>query len=193
METKSPLLSKTIWINVLAVTAFYLQSKFGFVISPEDQIYVLGFVNLILRVITRKPLNWNLQGKQSGRIGYALTIALAALCMVLLLAPLALAKDVSLSWDPSPTQGVTGYKIHYNCVDDSQPFPDIVDVGDVLNTTVADLVDSQGCYFAVTAYNAAGMESGYSNIVYSQGFVPPQPATNLRGISTVNAINIPVQ
>ncbi|MDT8420110.1 MAG: fibronectin type III domain-containing protein [Desulfuromonadales bacterium] len=85
------------------------------------------------------------------------------------------AKTVDLSWDPSPDSEVLGYKIYYNA--DSSAFPfngsgaaegsSPIDVGHVLGTTLTDLPDEQTHYFAVTAYNAEGIESGYSNIVIS--------------------------
>ena len=91
------------------------------------------------------------------------------------------AKTVDLSWDPSPDSAVVGYKIYYNA--DSSAFPfdgsgaaegdSPIDVGHVLGTTLTDLPDEQTHYFAVTAYNAEGFESGYSNIVTSPAVGEP--------------------
>jgi hypothetical protein len=58
MNMKSWYLSKTLWLNAIAVLAMLLQTKFGFVIDPESQAGILAVVNLILRVITHQPLEW---------------------------------------------------------------------------------------------------------------------------------------
>ncbi len=50
--------SKTIWINLLAAIALIAQSQYGYVIDPETQAVLLGFVNLVLRVVTKQPINW---------------------------------------------------------------------------------------------------------------------------------------
>ena len=58
METKAWWTSKTIWVNVLAVAATFATSQFGFEISAETQIAILGVVNFILRVITKSEVAW---------------------------------------------------------------------------------------------------------------------------------------
>ena len=112
--------------------------------------------------------------------------------IILLSLPLvSFAKDVTLSWDASPSEGVTGYKVHYS-VNTDQPFPVILDVGNVLTAQVVDLPDDTGYYFSVSAYDAAGFESVYSNIVYSPGFAPPVAPAGLSGVTRVNNIDIPI-
>ena len=49
-------LSKTLWINVIALSALLIQSQYGFVISPEEQLGIITVANLILRAITGKEL-----------------------------------------------------------------------------------------------------------------------------------------
>jgi hypothetical protein len=91
---------------------------------------------------------------------YLTTLAMA----LLLLAGLAVAadaKDVTLSWDASPTASVTGYAVHYGKYSGDMEYE--ADAGDALTYTVADLPAGEW-YFAVTAYNETS-ESGYSNIV----------------------------
>ncbi len=88
-------------------------------------------------------------------------------------------QDVTLSWDPSPTDGVTGYKVYYTKDMTEYPFqgigadqgPSPVDVGDVLSTTLTNLPDDETFYFSVTAYVDDSQESSYSNIV-SNGWIP---------------------
>lgn len=50
--------SRTLWVNVLAVIAIVLQGQFGYVLTPELQMTALGVVNVILRGITKKAINW---------------------------------------------------------------------------------------------------------------------------------------
>jgi hypothetical protein len=85
------------------------------------------------------------------------------------------AKTVTLSWDASPTVGVTGYKLYYKAGSSTPPLDGIganegnspIDVGNVLTYIVTGLPDSDIHYFTLTAYDAAGYESSFSNIVNS--------------------------
>jgi len=56
--TKPFYLSKTLWINVIAVMALLFQLKLGFLISPEEQIAILAVINLIVRAITKEELSF---------------------------------------------------------------------------------------------------------------------------------------
>ena len=58
MESKAIWLSKTFWLNVLAVVALIVQSQFGFVISPELQASLLMILNVILRLVTKTEVTW---------------------------------------------------------------------------------------------------------------------------------------
>ena len=49
-------LSKTLWINGIAVAAMIIQAQYGFVINPEEQLAILAVVNLIIRAITKEEL-----------------------------------------------------------------------------------------------------------------------------------------
>lgn len=91
-----------------------------------------------------------------------------------------LAGTVTLTWDPSSTPTVTGYKIHFGPTSGitSGTYPNVVDVGNVLTTTIPNIPDTTFTYFAATAYDAAGNKSGFSNEVYRI----PAP-TNLRIIT----------
>jgi len=83
------------------------------------------------------------------------------------------AQDVTVSWDPSPSAEVTGYKIYYQQDNANLPLngsgasegPSPVDAGNNLSFTLTDLPDSVPHYMGVTAYNALGDESDLSNIV----------------------------
>lgn len=84
-----------------------------------------------------------------------------------------MATDVVLSWDANVDTITAGYKLYYKKDSLSLPFDGSdavqgnspVDIG---NNTVAVLNDidvNARYYFAVTAYDAGGNESNYSNIV----------------------------
>ena len=54
--TKVWYLSKTLWVNVIALIAIVAQGVTGFIIAPEAQAGLLVVVNLILRAITNEGL-----------------------------------------------------------------------------------------------------------------------------------------
>lgn len=51
-------MSKTLWLNVIALAALIIQTYTGFVIDIEAQGVLLSVINLILRAITGAPLSW---------------------------------------------------------------------------------------------------------------------------------------
>lgn len=53
---KSWYLSRTLWVNVLAAVALFLQNQYGFVMPPELQAGFLMALNVVLRVITKEGL-----------------------------------------------------------------------------------------------------------------------------------------
>lgn len=58
MESKSPFLSKTLWINVIAIVGMFIYAGNGGTVPPEIATVVLGAINLVLRLITKKPIEW---------------------------------------------------------------------------------------------------------------------------------------
>jgi hypothetical protein len=74
----------------------------------------------------------------------------------------AYAGDVSLAWDPSASENVVGYKVYYGNA--SRSYDSFQTVTNQTSCTVTDLSDGT-YYFAVTAFDSAGNESGYSNEV----------------------------
>jgi hypothetical protein len=72
------------------------------------------------------------------------------------------AGDVSLAWDPSISEDVVGYKIYYGNFSGS--YHSFRTVTNRTTYTVTGLADGT-YYFAVTAFDSAGNESGYSNEV----------------------------
>ena len=58
MDGKKWFLSKTFWVNILAIVALIIQTYTGFVFSLEAQVSVLGVLNILLRTITKAPIEW---------------------------------------------------------------------------------------------------------------------------------------
>jgi len=74
----------------------------------------------------------------------------------------ALAADAILSWNANSESDLAGYKVYYGTSSGNYGNP--IDVGNQTTYTVTGLTGST-YYFAVTAYNTSGTESGYSNEV----------------------------
>ena len=51
-------LSKTLWINVLAVAGLFMQTQSGFIFDASMQAGLLCLVNIGLRTITKEPVIW---------------------------------------------------------------------------------------------------------------------------------------
>lgn len=91
------------------------------------------------------------------------TASVAATILFLLLLPTAaIAGNVSLQWDPNSESDLAGYKVYYGTSPGQYGTP--ITIGVTTTYTVSNLVPGT-YYFAVTAYNSAGLESGFSNEV----------------------------
>ncbi len=108
------------------------------------------------------------------------------------------ASTAVLKWDPSSDASVTGYKVYYQADSPSQPFTGTgaaqgaapINVNNQTTTTISGLDPAHAYYFAVTAYNAAGVESPYSNIASITELLAPttslsSPANNATVSGTV--------
>ena len=59
MKAKKLWTSKTFWINLIALVAIILQVVMGKEAIPaEAQASLLAVINVILRLITNKPIEW---------------------------------------------------------------------------------------------------------------------------------------
>lgn len=89
-------------------------------------------------------------------------ITLATLLLLLFWRIDAKAADALLAWDTNTEADLAGYRIYFGTSSRSYGAP--IDVGNQTSYTVSGL-GTQTYYFAVTAYNASGRESDYSNEV----------------------------
>jgi hypothetical protein len=71
------------------------------------------------------------------------------------------AAEITLAWDQNSEPDIAGYRIYYG--QESRSYTNVVDVGNYTSCVIADLEDGETYYFAATAYNTEGYESGYSN------------------------------
>ena len=97
----------------------------------------------------------------------------SALLLVLLISVWARAEQVTLAWDPNTESDLAGYRIHHGTASGSYSVH--IDVNKVTTYTVTGLTAGQTYYFAATAYDASGNESGYSNSV---SYAVPGAAVN---------------
>ena len=89
-----------------------------------------------------------------------LTICLLALSVC------ANAADVTLTWDANAETDLAGYRVYQKQDSAVPPFTRVQEIPKGTTTASVTGLDSTHSYsFAVTAYNTAGMESAYSNIV----------------------------
>ena len=100
----------------------------------------------------------------SGRISQPLYLILASFFLLigLFLFPSQglYAAQVTLAWDAETGSSVVGYKVYYGTASRSYQFN--IDVGNNTTSAVSNLQTGTTYYFAVTAYNTTGEESGYS-------------------------------
>lgn len=82
--------SKTLWLNAIAVLALIIQSQANFVIDVEAQAGLLAFINLVLRLITKEPINWTgtstdsaSTNNQAGFASLPLLLGMGLLCLAL--------------------------------------------------------------------------------------------------------------
>ena len=93
--------------------------------------------------------------------------------------------EVTLAWDPNTETDLAGYKIYYGY--NNLTYHTCVDVGNINDVTISGLKDDQTYYFAVTAYDASGLESDYSNQVIHR---TPKPDSDGDGLMDADETNI---
>lgn len=92
---------------------------------------------------------------------------------------IAAAGSLNLSWSPNTETDLAGYKVYYGTATKTYGLP--IDVGKVTTYTVTGLTDQTTYYFAVTAYDLAGNESGFSTEAFGTvpDKTPPAPPAGL--------------
>ena len=71
--------------------------------------------------------------------------------------------DITLAWDSNSEPDVAGYKLYLG--NSSHNYTQVVDLGMTDQYTIRDLIEGTVYFFALTAYNQNGLESGFSNEV----------------------------
>ena len=106
-------------------------------------------------------------------------------------AAIAAAGTATLAWnapttnaDNTPLTNLAGYKVYYGTASTKYGAP--VDVGSARTFQVNTLAEGATYYFSVTAYNTAGLESGFAGEVSKSVPLPLQYAltTTLTGTGT---------
>jgi fibronectin type 3 domain-containing protein len=76
--------------------------------------------------------------------------------------------SVTLAWneptaymDGTPASGTIGYKVYYGTA--PRTYANVVDVKNMTSCSIGALSSGRTYYFAITAYDATGIESDYSN------------------------------
>ena len=108
---------------------------------------------------------------------------LLTILAILAIAGIAQAATINVSWNPNTEPDLSGYKLYHGTA--SGQYGEPVDVGNVTGH-VMEITPQYGAtyYFALTAYDTSGNESGYSD--EATCFVPdgraPEKPTGLRAI-----------
>ena len=113
---------------------------------------------------------------QNSLIAVIRLIAVVAGSLSVLSGSLALAQtaqNVSLAWDAETDPSVVGYNLYSGTSSNSLTLTQ--KVGASTKATVSGLTTGKTYYFAVTAYNAAGINSTYSNVVSYTPTATPTP------------------
>jgi hypothetical protein len=100
------------------------------------------------------------------------------------------AADITIAWDANAEPDVAGYKVYYGTASGAYGSPIIL--GTQTTYTISGLPD--GIYYvAVTAFNTAGLESGYSNEVSTTiAGTPSASKCELNGDGMVNSLDLQI-
>ena len=95
----------------------------------------------------------------------SIVLSANSICFATFTAVVATSGAANLSWDPVTSAALSGYRVYYGTsAGNYQQAPGLgLNAGSTANFTVAGLTSGIRYYFAVTAYDAANFESGYSN------------------------------
>ena len=51
-------LSKTLWVNLIAIGALIVRAEYGLILTPEGEVALLAGINMLLRIITKEEIIW---------------------------------------------------------------------------------------------------------------------------------------
>jgi hypothetical protein len=98
------------------------------------------------------------------------------------------AASYQLAWNSNPEPDIIGYKLHVGTA--SRAYTRSYSIASP-NAIISDLPDAPVYYFAVTAVNSAGLESGYSSEVSTLNPNTPALTTTLSATSLQISVNAP--
>ncbi|HDL18986.1 MAG TPA: T9SS type A sorting domain-containing protein [Bacteroidetes bacterium] len=129
-------------------------------------------------------------GSEKSRQGYG-SFVLIILFFCIVFPGLLFGKSVTVSWDANTEADLLGYKIYYGTA--SRSYSKVVDVSNVVQYQIDNLSEGQTYYFAVTAYDTAYNESGYSaeaTVTFESSNPQPNPASGPPVITDVVFMNL---
>jgi hypothetical protein len=106
--------------------------------------------------------------------------------VILLIFPVfAFAGSVILEWEANSETDLAQYRVYYGTF--SRDYKPFIPVGNVTTYTMTDLEDGETYYFALTAVDTSGNESGYSaeavyTVPFGRDIDPPPPASITDGL-----------
>jgi hypothetical protein len=125
--------------------------------------------------------------RRTGILLSCFAVALAVLPPAPALALSTNAVSLTLSWNASSSLGIVGYNVYYSSA--SRDYTNEASPGDGLTWTVPGLIIGDTYYFAVTAEDALGFESDYSDeLVYTAVLLLP-PTTNILSFFVLSGTN----
>ena len=93
--------------------------------------------------------------------------------------------SVTLAWKPSPSPGVTNYRVFWGT--QSRNYSEWYDAGNVTSAAVGPLAEGVTYYFAVVAMTADGRMSDFSNeVTYTVPLPPPPPPMLVEAVSRLS-------
>ena len=82
--------------------------------------------------------------------------------------------DVTFAWSENQEPDLGGYRIHFGVA--SRTYSQVIDVGKATTGTASNLIAGTKYYFALTAYNLAGLQSDFTGeLVYTVPMTEPEP------------------
>ena len=94
---------------------------------------------------------------------FVLLTLLTVVCLFVFLSGTAHSATVDLTWDANAEPDLAGYRVYYGTA--SRNYSETVDLGRATTCSISGLAATTTYYFAVTAYDTEGLESGFSNEV----------------------------